>query len=110
MFALVVNYLNKKWEPYHVTMIIFEVHETSRVAMLTQFKDLLAQYNLLDKIITYVKNESTNLNTLTTTLISIISYVFILLPQPYAFSCYGHAMSKCCQYVTNTRRKLCIFD
>jgi hypothetical protein len=42
MFALVVNYINKKWEPCHVTMTIFEVHETSRVAMAIQLKDLLA--------------------------------------------------------------------
>jgi hypothetical protein len=24
-----------------------------------------------------------------------------MLPQAYASSCYGHVMSKCCQYVTN---------
>ncbi len=35
------------------------------------------------------------------TLTSIVSYVSLLLPQPYAISCYGHAMSKCCQYATN---------
>jgi hypothetical protein len=32
------------------------------------------------------------------TLTSIVFYSFFLLPQPYAISCYGHAMSKCCQY------------
>jgi len=40
MFALVVNYIKKKWEPCHVTMTIFEVHETSGVVMAIQFKDL----------------------------------------------------------------------
>jgi hypothetical protein len=37
-----VNYINKKWEPCHVTMGIFEVHEALGVAMAVQFKDLLA--------------------------------------------------------------------
>jgi hypothetical protein len=42
MFALVVNYINKKWELCHVTMTIFEVHETLGIAMAIQFKDLFA--------------------------------------------------------------------
>jgi hypothetical protein len=35
------------------------------------------------------------------TLINIIPCVHLFLPQPYAISCYGHAMSKCYQYATN---------
>jgi len=66
------------------------------VAMAIQLKDLLASYILLDKVITYVKDEGANLNTFTTTLTNIVCYVYLLLPQPYVISCYGHAMSKCC--------------
>jgi hypothetical protein len=55
--------------------------------MAIQLKDLLVWYNLLDKIIAYVKDEGANLNTFTTTLTGIVSYVFLLLPQPYAISC-----------------------
>ncbi len=77
-------------------MGIFEVHETLRDAMAIQFKDLLVRYNLLDKIIAYVKDEGANLNTFTTTLISIVSCFLLLLPQPYNTSCYGHVMSKGC--------------
>ncbi len=32
-FALVVNYINSKWEPCHITKNIFEVHEIFGVAM-----------------------------------------------------------------------------
>jgi hypothetical protein len=46
-------------------------------------------------------NSHGNLNTFTRTLTNIVSYVSLLLPQPYVISCYGHAMSKCCQYVIN---------
>jgi hypothetical protein len=40
-FALVFNYINKKWKPCHTTMAIFEVHETTRAAIVSQLKDLL---------------------------------------------------------------------
>jgi hypothetical protein len=79
-------------------MGIFEVHGTSKASMVVQLKDLLVQYNLLDKIIAYVKDNNTNLNTFITAFTNIISCVPLLLPQPHDASCYGHAMSKCCQY------------
>jgi hypothetical protein len=43
--------------------------------MVVQLRDLLVQYELLDKIITYIKDEGANLNTLIITLTSIVSYV-----------------------------------
>jgi len=39
-FMLVVNYINKKWEPCHTTMGIFEVHETMWATMTLQLRDL----------------------------------------------------------------------
>ncbi len=56
-FALVVNYINSKREPCHIMIGIFEVYETSIVAMVAQLKDLLARFDLCDKVITYVKDE-----------------------------------------------------
>jgi hypothetical protein len=69
--------------------------------MVVQLKDLFIWYELLDKVIAYVKDEGANLNTFTTTLTSIISCVPLQLPQPYVAICYGYVMLKCCQYVTN---------
>jgi hypothetical protein len=43
--------------------------------MVVQLKDLFAQYELLDKVITYIKDEGANFNTFITTLTSIVSYV-----------------------------------
>jgi hypothetical protein len=40
MIALVLNNINKKWVPCHIIIWIFEVYETSRVAMALQMKDL----------------------------------------------------------------------
>jgi hypothetical protein len=41
-FALVVNYINKKWQPCHIIVGLFEVHETTRAIMAIQLKALLA--------------------------------------------------------------------
>jgi len=32
-FVLVINYLNESWMPQHVTISLFEVHETTRLSM-----------------------------------------------------------------------------
>ncbi len=34
-FALVINYLNESWMPQHVTIGIFEVHETFGLSMVS---------------------------------------------------------------------------
>jgi hypothetical protein len=96
IFVLVINYINKKWQPYHITMGIFKVPETNGVVMAMQLKKLLSQYELLDKVIMYVKDEGANLSTFTTALTIIISCVPLSLPQPYAIVYYEHAMFKCC--------------
>ncbi len=50
-FSLVVNYINKKWEPFPITMEIFLIHVTIGVAMDLQLKDLFVWYDLLEKVI-----------------------------------------------------------
>jgi hypothetical protein len=45
-------------------MGFLEVIDLAENAMVAQVKDLLLFYNLLDKIIAYVKNEGGNLSTL----------------------------------------------
>lgn len=101
-FVFVVNYINKNWQPCHIIMGFFEVHETmggyNGYAII---KSLLAWYELFDKIMTYVKDEGANLSTITMALMNIISCVPFMLLQTYATISYGHAMSKCCQYATN---------
>ncbi len=75
-FALVVNYINNKWEPCHITINIFEVHEIFGVAMDLWLKDLLAHFDLCHKVITCVKNEGANLNTLINALTNIVSCTY----------------------------------
>jgi hypothetical protein len=84
-----------------VTIGFFEAINTNGIAMTIQVKDLLSFYNLLDKIITYVKDEGGNLSTLAQALNFVVSCVHVALVAPWQGSCFGHAFNKTCQYVTN---------
>jgi hypothetical protein len=45
--------------------------------MVVHLKDLFAWYELLDKVITYIKNEVANLSTFTMALTNIMSYILL---------------------------------
>ncbi len=64
-------------------------------------KVLLVEFNLTSKVIAYVKDEGANLNSFTTTLTSIMSCEPLQLLQPFVGFCFGHVMSKACQYAMN---------
>jgi hypothetical protein len=106
-FAMVVSFLNDFWEPSHVIMRIFEVQNTTRVAMANEVKVLLDYFGLFGKVITYVKDKGCNLNTLTNALTSAVSYSPLQLACPCVGSCLGHAMFKATQYVIDDI-KVCV--
>jgi len=54
-FALIINYLNDSWTPMHVTIGLFEVHETTWLSMAKQLHTLLEKYDLMHCVITFVK-------------------------------------------------------
>jgi hypothetical protein len=76
-FVTVVNFINVSWEPCHVTIKVFWGYNIISVAIANQVKSLLNSFNLLDKIIAYIKDERSNLNILTFALTSIVSYFVI---------------------------------
>jgi hypothetical protein len=100
-FAIIVSFINTSWEPCHVTIRIFEVHNIVGVVMANHVKSLLDSFGLLDKVIAYVKDEGSNLNILTFALTSIVSCFALQQACPFVGSCFGHAMPKEAQYVTN---------
>ncbi len=69
--------------PYHVTVGLFETTDTSRVVMVTQVKELLSLYNLLDKLIVYVKDKGGNFSTLARALTSVVNYGPLTLVVPW---------------------------
>ncbi len=69
-----INFVNSLWVSCHVIMGFFEATDTSRAAMVVKVKDLLSSKNLLDKLITYVKEVGDSLSTtLTQPFILIVS-------------------------------------
>jgi hypothetical protein len=67
---------------------------------------LLDSYALRRKIISYVKDEGSNLNIMSITLKSIISCDILGLEESFQCTCFGHAFSKACQHAT-TKEKVC---
>ncbi len=106
IFSMVVSFLNDSWEPNHVIMGIFEVQNITCATMANQVKVLLDSFSLLDKVITYVKDEGSNLNTFTNALTNVVYYSPFQLACPFVGLCFGHAMSKATQYATNNT-KMC---
>jgi len=96
-----VNFINSHWVPCHLTMGFFEATYTSRIVMFAQVKERLLSYNLLEKLITYMKDKGDNLSILTRALSFVVSCVPLKLAAPWQGSCFGHAFSKTCQYACN---------
>jgi hypothetical protein len=57
-------------------------------------KELLDSYGLNKKIIAYVKNEGTNLNSMTTTFTFFVNCEVLGLEESFNGTCFGHAFSK----------------
>ncbi len=91
--AMVVNFINNYWQPFHVIVGVSEVQNIDGVTMANQVNVLLDSFGLLNKVIAYVKDKSSNLDTLTNVLKFMIFYFSLQLPS-FAKLCYSHAMSK----------------
>jgi hypothetical protein len=92
-FAMVVNFINNYWQPFHVIVGVFEVQNIDCVAMANQVNVLIDSFGSLNKVIAYVKDKSSNLNTLTNVLKFMVFYFPLQLP-PFVKLCFSHAMSK----------------
>jgi hypothetical protein len=73
-FVMVMNFINSSWDPTHVTIGIIEPDNIIGTTMANKIKILLDSFGLLDKVIACVKDEGSNLNTLTFALTFMVSY------------------------------------
>ncbi len=62
---------------------------------------MLEKFGFTSKILCYVKDEGTNLGTMTTTLKLVITCDALNLFAQFYGACFGHAMNKAAQYVIN---------
>jgi hypothetical protein len=62
-------------------------------------KPFLIEFNLIHKILVHVKDKGKNLATFVIGLFNVVSCTTLNLQIPYARTCFGHTMSKVCEYV-----------
>ncbi len=80
---------------------LFETTSTISIPMVMHVKDLLSSYNLLDKLIAYVKDEGGNLSTFTQAPSLVIRCALLALIVFWQTSCFGHAFRKACWCACN---------
>jgi hypothetical protein len=90
----------------HITLGLFEPTDTSGHTLAKKLIEQLDSYASRKKKIVYVKDAGSNLNIMTTTLKSIVSFDMLSLEENFQGICFGHAFSKACQYAT-TEEKVC---
>ncbi len=62
---------------------LFETTDTIRVVMAAQVRDFMVSYNLLKKLIAYVKDEGGNLSTFAWALSLVVSCTLLTLSIPW---------------------------
>jgi hypothetical protein len=100
VFALVVNFINVDWTPKHAMIKLFQAIETMKQTVVLKFQAFFNKYDLRVKIFTYVKDEGVNSNAMITILKLVVSCQNLGLKDAFQGTCFGHTMSKVCQYGT----------
>jgi hypothetical protein len=82
----------------HITIGLFEASKTLRQTLAKKLQIFLEQYGLTKTILACVKDEGVNLNTMITTLKSIVSHEIFGVMESCKGTCFGYAFFKACQY------------
>lgn len=85
----------------HANVGLLKTPQTHGSILIKLMKPLLIEFQLMDKVITYVIDKGCDLNTIRTKLSSIGTCAPLKLEQPFVGFFFSHAMSKACQYATN---------
>ncbi len=83
----------------------FEAKGTFRVSLVGQLQALFEEYKLTNNINCYVKDEDTNLSTMSNVFKHIITSEKLGMHAPFTCVCFGHAFSKACQSATFNKKK-----
>jgi hypothetical protein len=98
VFALVINFLGFYWKTKEIILDLFEVVEITRKALIKTLIDPLEAYSLRNKILTYVEDECSNLNTLTNVFKYVVKCELSCLEENFQGTCFRHVFFKVCQY------------
>jgi hypothetical protein len=61
IFVVVVNFISNDWEAKYVSIGLFEVIDTSGIALAPKLQELLHKFTLIEKIVVYVNGEGCDL-------------------------------------------------
>jgi len=89
-----------------VIIDLFEATKITEQMLVNNLTKLFDQYGLINKIIVYVKDEGSNLNTMRIVLKFVVKCEVFGLNESFQSVCFGHAFSKACQYAT-INKKVC---
>jgi hypothetical protein len=78
IFVVIVNFLSTNWEPKHITIGLFDANDMNSVTMAMKLKHILDKFAFMLKIVAYVKDEGSNLQTCVQTLKVLWCLVVIL--------------------------------
>jgi hypothetical protein len=93
-----MNFIDDTWQLHHVTIGLFEVPNTIGATLFEIVKPLLAQYQLIKKIVAYMKDEGSNLNILASTFLQVVNYELLQLTSQYTCmfqACHEQNMPIC---------------
>ncbi len=96
-FAMIVNFVNNNWVSTYYIIGLFEVPNTFGVALVKIVKPLIIQFQLVDKVLVYVKNKDSNFNTLENVLSITTSCKLLELEKPFIGTYFDHVMNKVCR-------------
>jgi hypothetical protein len=85
---------------------LFETIKTTKQTFAKNLIEFLDEYGFRNKIIAYLKDEGSNLNTLANALKFVVRCEIFCLENNFQGTYFGHAFSKACQYAT-TNDKVC---
>lgn len=81
----------------HITIGFIETPNIFQTTLAKIVKPFLIQFQFIDKLLTYVKDERSNLNTFENGLSTTTSYKLLELGKTFEGKCFGHVMNKVCQ-------------
>jgi hypothetical protein len=92
-FSIVIKFLIVDWELKHITIGLFEAKVIIIIGLVNQ---LFEEYKLINKITCYMKDEGTNLSTMTTIIKLNVSCEELVIHAPFEGVCFGNALFKAC--------------
>ncbi len=104
IFALVIKKLGCDWQPKQVTIGLFNTTWIIGKTLANNLTKLFDQYGLRNKIIAYVKDEGSNVNTMTIVLKFVVKGEILGLNEKFQGVCFGHAFSKACHILLLTKK------